>query len=91
MASQCTRVSQSNCLLDQTYIINMFNSAGLKCYVLAFFILLGGVIFFLYQWLVPGSMFRYWLCRRGSIPDHDLCFHYTDTDIKRVSYLNFGT
>ena len=25
MASQCTRVSQSNCLLDQTYIIIVYN------------------------------------------------------------------
>lgn len=34
------------------------------------------LVFLLYQVLVPGSLFRYWMCRQGSIPDHDLRFTF---------------
>ena len=44
----------------------------------------------LYQWLVPGSMFRYWLCRRGSIPDHHLYYTYVDQSNLRVGKKMFN-
>ena len=48
-------------------------------------LIVGVVIFLLYQWLVPGSMFRYWLCRRGSIPNHEIFFVYVYKSNGRVS------
>ncbi|CAB3990428.1 Hypothetical predicted protein [Paramuricea clavata] len=52
----------------------------LKGCALSTLIIIGVIIFILYQWLVPGSMFQYWLCRQGSIPDHHLYYTYVDTN-----------
>ena len=57
---------------------------GLRGYFIAGILTLGVIIFMLYQWLVPGSMFRYWLCRRGSIANHEMFYHYVDINQKRV-------
>lgn len=46
--------------------------------------------FFLYQVLVPGSMFRYWLCRQGSISGHDLDFNFVPLKDKTTEYHAHG-
>ncbi|XP_028414401.1 uncharacterized protein LOC114537548 isoform X2 [Dendronephthya gigantea] len=55
----------------------------LKCYSIAVLLSIGLAICILYQWLVPGSMFRYWLCRRGSVPNHELFYHYKNEALNR--------
>lgn len=58
----------------------------LKCYFAITLVLLGLIIFLLYQWLVPGSMFQYWRCRRGSIPDHKLRYKDKDITVRGIQF-----
>ena len=51
-------------------------SLGLGICLGVFIVFAALLSFFLYQVLVPGSMFRYWLCRQGSISGHDLNFNF---------------
>ncbi|CAB3991426.1 Hypothetical predicted protein [Paramuricea clavata] len=68
---------------QQIKIANKKTWRRLKGCALSTLIIVGVIIFMLYQWLVPGSMFRYWLCRRGSIPDHHLYYSYRDESNNR--------
>ncbi|KAL9987607.1 hypothetical protein ACROYT_G001944 [Oculina patagonica] len=43
-------------------------------------VLSGFLLFFLYERHSPGSMLRYWYCRRGSIPGHTLSFVFKTFD-----------
>ncbi|XP_028410770.1 uncharacterized protein LOC114533451 [Dendronephthya gigantea] len=65
---------------EQIKIANKKTWGRLKGYALSTVLALGLIICLIYQWLVPGSMFRYWLCRRGSIPDHILYYSYVDVN-----------
>ncbi|XP_066920302.1 uncharacterized protein [Clytia hemisphaerica] len=50
-----------------------------RCFVtsgLTFFFLSLLTGFFLWQLLTPGTAYRYWKCRDGSIPDHQATFKY---------------
>ena len=68
---------------DQIKIESKRTWKRLKYYCLAALLFIGIMIFLLYQWLVPGSMFRYWLCRRGSMPNHDMFYHYVNIHTSR--------
>ncbi|CAB3990429.1 Hypothetical predicted protein, partial [Paramuricea clavata] len=73
---------------QQIKIANKKTWRRLKGCALSTLIIIGVIIFILYQWLVPGSMFQYWLCRQGSIPDHHLYYTYVDTNNGRYDIYN---
>ncbi|XP_031553759.1 uncharacterized protein LOC116290795 [Actinia tenebrosa] len=56
--------------------------------VILFLVLL---TYFLYEIFCPGSLFRYWLCKRGSIPNHEMWFtyHTFDEQTPRVHGVEF--